>query len=111
MNEQFREIVESLDVKYRELLAMEPKMASEIPSNTPLGGIYLFSENTNYLYVGRTKRSIAVRVKNHFSTAPDCPFAWLLAREVTGRKATYKVEGSRKALLTTTQICFCAVRD
>ena len=40
-----------------------------------------------------------MRIRNHFSTAPDCPFAWLLAREATGKAATYRPEGSRKALL------------
>jgi len=79
---------------------MQPKIAEEIPSNTPVGGIYLFSEGNNHLYTGRTKRSIAVRVKNHFSTAPDCPFAWLLAREATGRAPAYTRAGSRKALLS-----------
>ncbi len=35
----------------------------------------------------------------NFSTARDCPFAWLLAREATRRKDTYTREGSRNALL------------
>jgi len=100
MNDRFRNLVEALDGRYRVLLAMQPKIAEGVPNNTPVGGIYLFSEGTNHLYVGRTKRSIAVRIRDHFSTAPDCPFAWLLAREATGRKATYTPKGSRKALLS-----------
>lgn len=30
----------------------------------------------------------------------DCPFAWLLTREITGFKPTYRTTGSRKELLT-----------
>lgn len=99
MNERFRGLVEALDVKYRELMAMPPKIAQEIPNRAPVGGIYLFSEGSTHLYAGRTKRSLAVRIRDHFNAAPDCPFAWLLAREATGKKATHTQEGSRKALL------------
>jgi len=99
MNARFRNLVDTLHGKYEALLTMRPVVAQEIPSDTPVGGVYLFSEGATHLYAGRTKRRIAVRVRNHFSTAPDCPFAWLLAREATSRKATYKRDGSRKALL------------
>jgi hypothetical protein len=99
MNETFRNLVDALHAKYEALLAMRPVIAREIPSDTPVGGVYLFSEGSTHLYAGRTKRPIAVRIRNHFSTAPDCPFAWLIAREVAGKKATYTQTGSRKALL------------
>src|SRR5262249_48951001 len=60
-----------------------------------------FSENGVHLYAGRTKRKIGARVKYHFNnTARDCPFAWLLARELTGKPRTYTRKGSRKALLS-----------
>jgi hypothetical protein len=78
---------------------MKPVIAHEVPNDTPVGGVYLFTEGTTHLYAGRTKRRIAVRIRDHFSTAPDCPFAWLLARETTRRVATYTREGSRKVLL------------
>jgi hypothetical protein len=99
VDEKFRNLVDTLHAKYEALLAMRPVVARVIPSDTPVGGVYLFSEGLTHLYAGRTKRRIAVRVRNHFSTAPDCPFAWLIAREVTGRQATYTQAGSRKALL------------
>ncbi len=99
MNELFRAMLDTLHSKYEALVAMDAVPAGEVPKDTPVGGVYLFSEGTTALYVGRTKRQIAIRVRNHFSTAPDCPFAWLLAREATGRKATYTPDGSRKALL------------
>ena len=99
MNERFRDLLEALEGKSHELLAMQPKIAEEVPANTPVGGVYLFSAGENHLYAGRTKRSIAKRVRYHFSTAADCPFAWLLAREATGRRAAYTREASRQALL------------
>ena len=100
MNQAFRELTERLDSKCQALLAMKPFIAESVPGKTPQGGIYLFSDRDLPLYVGRTKRKIGTRIKNHFSTAPDCPFAWRLAREHTGHvKATYRPEGSRRSLL------------
>lgn len=100
MDPAFRILTEQLDAKYRELIAMTPFVAEDVPDNTPVGGIYLFSENDVPLYAGRTKRRICVRIRNHFGTAPDCPFAWLLAREVTGFRPSYRREGSRTDLLS-----------
>ena len=78
---------------------MIPTAAEDIPSIAPEGGVYLFSEEGQNMYAGRTKRRISVRVRNHF-TGCDCPFAFLLAREATGRtEPAYTKEGSRKALL------------
>ena len=99
MNERFRDYVESLDEAWQKLQAMPPVRASEVPNDTPVGGVYLFSENGVNLYAGRTKRRIASRIRFHFCKADDCPFAWLLAREATGKKATYTPVGSRYALL------------
>jgi hypothetical protein len=99
MNARFRDLVDGLERQCQQLLSLEPVIAQNVPKDTPVGGVYLFSEGQNHLYAGRTKRRITVRIRDHFSTAPDCPFAWLLAREATGRAATYKPAGSRKALL------------
>jgi hypothetical protein len=99
MKIQFQEIRQAIDTKVQILLSMNPILASDIRNGTPVGGVYLFSEGSTHLYAGRTKRSIAARVRDHFSTADDCPFAWLIAREEVGRKATYHTEGSRKSLL------------
>lgn len=99
MDEKFKIFTEKLERKYVELIEMKPVIAEQVPSNTPKGGIYLFSEDSLALYVGRTKRKISTRIRNHFSSSPDCPLAWRLAREKTGFYATYKIEGSRKELL------------
>jgi len=80
---------------------MSPVTVDTVPDDCPVGGVYLFSEKKIHLYAGRTKRKIKARLKGHVSTAKDCPFAWHLAREKTGRKkASYKPEGSRNHLLT-----------
>jgi hypothetical protein len=99
MNERFRGLVETLDRTWRVLLTMPPMTASKVPNDTPIGGVYLFSEGEANLYAGRTKRAIAKRIRYHFGTGSDCPFAWLLAREATGKKAAYTKAGSRKTLL------------
>lgn len=99
MNADFKKLTQSLDVTFRKLMNQNPVVAENVPNDTPVGGVYLFSENGEHLYAGRTKRKISIRIKSHFSTADDCPFAWLIAREKTGRKATYKKQGSRKSLL------------
>ena len=78
---------------------MTPVTVDTAPKDTPKGGVYLFSEGNRNLYVDRTKRMIRDILKDHVSTANDCPFAWRLARAITGKKATSQVNGSRKKLL------------
>ena len=101
MNREFAELLGDVEAKCRKLLAMQPITASDVPPNsTPIGGVYLFSEGDAYLYAGRTKRLIRERIRNQFGANPNAAsFPWLIARQETGRKATYKKEGSRKSLL------------
>ena len=101
MNPKFRQLVETLEAKRRELLEMQPvTTASDIPSNTPTGGVYLFSEGEKHLYAGRTKLRISVRVRNQFGRNPNAAsFPWLIARRTTGRQATYRRGESRAVLL------------
>ena len=88
MNQRFAELVTPLEAKCQELLAMSPVEASKVPTDTP------------HLYVGRTKRPICKRIRNQFGANPNAAsFPWLIAREATGRRATYKQNGSRKELL------------
>lgn len=101
MDGRFKELIENLHAKFEALSGMEPVTVDSAPANTPKGGVYLFTEGVHHLYAGRTKRSIRDRLKDHVSTADDCPFAWHLAREATGNKvASYKPEGSRNHLLS-----------
>jgi hypothetical protein len=99
MDERFRDLVSGLHGKYEALMATARFAPTRSRQRRVWAACISFSEGATHLYAGRSKRRIAVRVRHHFSTAPDCPFAWLLAREATDRKATYKTEGSRKTLL------------
>lgn len=102
MDAKFRDLVESLEAKRRALVAMAPVKYATLPADVPERGIYLFSEGAEHLYVGRTN-GIRKRLANHCrpsSNANMATFAFRLAREATDRrKATYKTEGSRAALL------------
>jgi hypothetical protein len=100
MNNTFEKYLEHLDTKYHELMSMQPVGFETIPQDTPVGGVYLFSKDGKNLYVGRTKRKIGARLKDHVSTADDCPFAFRLARENTGHtKPSYTKSNGRKSLL------------
>jgi hypothetical protein len=73
-----------------------------LPKAMPACGIYLFSEGDVHLYVGRTGR-LRQRLREHCrlgSTHNSAPCAFLLARDKTGMKASYRVEGSRTQLQT-----------
>ena len=93
-------MAESLDGKCQALLGMPPVEAFAVPKVTPVGGVYLFTENGQDLYAGRTRRAIGTRIRNHFGANPSAAtLAWLLARDETGRKATYTKVGSRSELI------------
>jgi hypothetical protein len=100
MDADFSKFVRALHKQFVALMRMSPLRVGAVPKNTPKGGVYLISKGGRHLYAGRTKRTLAKRLQGHFNTAKDCPFAFRLARERTGRtEATYSVNGSRKALL------------
>jgi hypothetical protein len=100
MHEEFRRFTDGLDKQLRELLQMEPVTLAQPIKSSPRGGVYLFTEHGNHLYVGRTKRKFSDRLKGHINTAKDCPFAFRIAREETGfTKSTYNGGGTRKKLL------------
>lgn len=100
IDDKFFGLLSSLDSKFNQLIEMIPQKSNDLPNNTPKGGVYLFSEQEKHLYCGRTKRIIKDRIKNHYSTGKDCPFAWRLAREETGNvKASYFGDKTRLKLL------------
>lgn len=72
-----------------------------LPAEIPAAGVYLFSEQGNALYVGRTnnlRKRLQFHTRNNYNQAT---FAFLLAREQTGNtKVAYQQSGSRKDLLT-----------
>ena len=68
----------------------------------PRQGVYLFSEGSRHLYVGRSNR-LRQRLQSHCRPSGDhytATFAFLIARHKTGhRKAAYARSGSRATLL------------
>lgn len=74
-----------------------------LPKAIPKQGVYLFTENGNHLYVGRSN-AIRARYGRHCNpgaTHRMAAFAFKLAREATGKiTASYKPgEDSRKGLM------------
>jgi hypothetical protein len=102
VNEQFRIFVEGLHPKFEKLMSMEPVVNGRLPKIMPRSGIYLFSENGEHLYIGRT-RNLRSRYSQHSrpsSKHNNAPFAFKLAKQELGiGKATYRPgEGSRLGL-------------
>lgn len=101
MNKTFKQHIESLEPSFQKLIQMAPVTVAELPMDTPTSGIYLFSENDQHLYVGRTN-TIRKRLQNHCRPSSghnSATFAFRLAREITGQTiATYTEQGSRSAL-------------
>jgi hypothetical protein len=101
VNKKFSRYVNSLPWKLERLLAMAPVQVCNLPKNIPPRGIYLFSNGDEHWYVGRTNR-LRARLSEHCrksSTHNSAPFAFLVARKMTGMSAaTYRLAGSRKEL-------------
>lgn len=102
MEPRFRERIEALHPKYRELLDMPPVRYAQLPRSLPARGVYLFSEDNRHLYVGRTNR-LRERLRGHCvpsGTHFTATFAFRIARHTTGRtKASYSQSGSRADLI------------
>jgi predicted GIY-YIG superfamily endonuclease len=101
MDAAFKQFVETLHPSFERLMLMTPLSMTALPSKLPERCIYLLSEGSNHLYVGRTRR-LRQRLRQHSIVAAQhnqAVFAFKLAREVTGRlAAAYSVAGSRIAL-------------
>lgn len=80
---------------------MKPVTMESPLQNTPVGGVYLFSEGESHLYVGRSKRQLNKRLRGHIrKSAKDSPLAFKLAREATGRtEISYTGDYIREKLL------------
>ena len=99
MQNQFTLYINKLPILLNDLLSMSPVQPTNLPKNVPLRGIYLFSENSKHLYVGRSN-NIRSRIQNHCRLSAShhqATFAFRIARgETNFKKATYKTKGSRK---------------
>ena len=102
MDPHFAEVVASLHPSFERLIAMPPVACGTLPKRMPKSGIYLLSEGSQHLYVGRS-RNIRGRLGRHSrpgATHRMAAFAFRLAREATGHnEATYKSKGSRSDLM------------
>jgi hypothetical protein len=98
MNEIFRKHVEQLHPKFEALMRMSPVTLATLSNDADKSGIYLLSEGSRHLYIGRS-RKIRSRLRMHVGHPAGASFAIKLARESTGRKASYTALGSVKELL------------
>jgi len=101
MKTLFTSYIDKLPFLLDQLLKSVSVKPTQLTMNLPLQGIYLFSENNNHLYIGRTN-NIKRRIQNHCrpsSNHNQATFAFRIARSETNQhKASYKTEGSRKQL-------------
>lgn len=107
MHERFQKFVSALHPKFEKLISMEPVTDGRLPKIMPRSGIYLFSENGEHLYIGRT-RNLRSRYSQHSrpsSKHNNAPFAFKLAKKALGiGKASYRPgEGSRLGLSENTE--------
>ena len=82
MNDQFKSIVEQMPALFEDLVRSPIRPWSDL-GRVPLKGIYVFYENENPIYVGRTNR-MKDRIKEHgrpSSTHNSAPFAFNLAKK------------------------------
>jgi predicted GIY-YIG superfamily endonuclease len=102
MDQRFTEIVESLHPSFERLMQMNPVTTSTLPRGMPKSGIYVFTERSHHLYVGRSNR-LRSRIRRHGAEGSKhnvAAFAFKVARIETGNhRATYQSEGSRKHLV------------
>ncbi len=94
---KFNELIDGFDQVLKDLKSMEPicsvKNFKVGKRDEKVSGVYLFSEEGKDLYIGRS-RNIRQRYSGHTHNNPSsASFAVLLAREKTGKKASY-VSGS-----------------
>ena len=101
MHKVFKEYIDSLEPSFQKLVHMRSVSVESLPKEMPKSGIYLFSESSKNLYVGRTN-TIRKRLQSHCRPSSghnSATFAFRLARQITGRtQATYSVKGSRQDL-------------
>lgn len=95
----FKEYISKLPSLHRKLNDSSPMSISPAKQFPNSPGIYVLMENEQPIYVGRSKK-IRQRIQNHIGGRPEqSSFAFKLAREITGKKASYKPEGSRQDLM------------
>jgi hypothetical protein len=103
MHPTFLKLLNGLHPKFEVLMRMSPCRCANLPMAMPKQGAYLFTENGNHLYIGRsnTIRARYGRDCNPGATHRIAAFAFKLAREATDKMtASYKSgEDRRKGLM------------
>src|SRR3954469_10884948 len=103
MDPRFAVLIDTLPAQLERLISMSPLRSGALPRDMPISGVYLFSENGKYMYVGRSNvlRKRHGRHCRPGATYKQAAFAFQLAREATGRtKASYRQGAeSRKGLM------------
>jgi predicted GIY-YIG superfamily endonuclease len=98
--DDFTVAIREVEGKCAELMQSATYTYADLPKSMPETGIYMFLQNGQVLYVGRTNRlrkRLQYHIRNNHNQAT---FAFLLARHSTGqKKASYKKAGSRNDLL------------
>jgi predicted GIY-YIG superfamily endonuclease len=101
LDENFRKYIEALHPKFEALVQMAPVKIATIAKDAPTKAVYLFSEDGQHFYVGRTNH-LRNRMRQHSTPAAQhnqAVFAFKLARRQTGHIfAAYSSEGGRVAL-------------
>ena len=99
--DSFTKAIAAVEKKCSALLSVRTYKVGALPKAMPAKGIYLFSQNGKFLYVGRTnnmRKRLQYHTRNNHNQAT---FAFLLARHKTGKmKASYQKADSRSDLLT-----------
>lgn len=93
MNARFSAVISTLEPKLQQLLAFPAVLPANLPSDLPTAGVYLFTESSHHLYVGRSN-DLRSRIQTHVrksSATNQAAFAYRLAREIAGiKKVSYK---------------------
>jgi hypothetical protein len=102
LDERFTEAISGLHGQLEQLMSSEPFTFSNKPRKLPMSVVYVFSEGSAPLYVGRSNR-FSQRLGNHCrmgSQANQSSFAFKLAREAAGiTAAAYSGDETRAALM------------
>ena len=99
MKPDFVSLVAQMEPLLSELLASHACEVSDYGRMPAQPGVYLLSEGTNNLYIGRA-RSLRNRMKQHTSRSHySASFALKLAREKTKRLSNYRPENAAKTLM------------
>ena len=96
MHPYFSELMCIVAEKFRQLVASEPMTYPLGGQLRASGGIYVFYENEQPIYVGRTNK-LRTRLGEHqqnTATYDQAPLASWLAKKECGRKRTYHIKRS-----------------